>query len=265
MRPLRRCAVLLVLLLAAACGDAGPSPDRVLSAAGAASEEAPPEVPAPSSTTTSTAAAAVVTTTTKRPAPVTTSPPTTVARTRTTRPPATPTPPIDGYSPAPPPPGVEADGYGGYGGVTHASNGGVELELMVYPREQYLGEMVQVGAQVSKPDSVAITSVKIDFGNGHLVTGSPGLGWYCGPSTYHAGASTGGYVYPAPGTYTITATVTFVACMGMPGMWIGPHMPPPAGLQGPWFPEPHQAVSASMGMLQRPDRHPPPVGPPPGP
>ena len=206
-----------------------------------------------------------VTTTTKRADPVTTAAPTTVRRTQTTRAPVTPTPPIDGYSPAPPPPGVQADGYGGYGGVTYASAGGVELELSVYPREQHFGEHVSIAASTTKPDSVAITSVRIDLGNGHVITGPQGPGWYCGPSTYRAGASASGYIYPAPGTYKITATVTFVTCLGVPGMWIGPYNPPPTGLQGPWFPQPHQVVTANMEMLQRPDRHKPPVGPAPGP
>ena len=271
MGPLRRCIAPLVLFVAAACGNAGPSPDRVLSATGSASEEAALEVLASSSSTTSpststsTTRAAPATTTTKQAAPVATTAPTRARRTQTTRAPVTPTPPIDGYSPAPPPPGVQADGYGGYGGVTYAYAGEVELELSVYPREAHLGDNVQIGASITKPDNVAITSAKIALGNGHVITGSQGLGWYCGPSTYHAGASTNGYMYPAAGTYKITATVTFVTCMGVPGMWIGPYFPPPAGLVGPWFPEPHQAVTASMHVLQRPDGHKPPVGPPPGP
>ncbi len=252
----------MILLLAAACGGAGNAPDRVLSAAAAATEDAP----APSSTVTSTSTTAAPATTTEKPVPVTTAAPrtTVVRRAPTTRAPVTSTPPIAGYSPAPPPPGVQADGYGGYGGVTRGTTGPVEIELSVYPREQYLGEIVQVAARVSHPESVAITSIRIDFGNGHVVSGSQGLGWYCGPQTQDAGAGAW-YTYPAPGTFRITATATFVACMGVPGMWIGPYFPPPAGLQGPWFPEPHQAVTAGMDMLQRPDRPPRPVGPPPGP
>lgn len=266
MGPLRRCIVPVVLLLAAACGHTGPSPDRLLSAAGSASDDTAEEIAASSSTTAPpTTPAPPVTTTTKRADPVTTAAPTTVRRTHATRPPVTPTPPIDGYAPAPPPPGVQADGYGGYGGITYASAGGVELELSVYPREQHFGERVHIAASTTKPDSVAITSVRIDLGNGHVITGPQGPGWYCGPSTYHAGASASGYIYPAPGTYKITATITFVTCLGVPGMWIGPHNPPPTGLQGPWFPQPHQVVTASMDMLQRPDRHKPPVGPAPGP
>lgn len=261
MGTLRRCAVPLVLLLGAACGDAGPAPDRVLSAAGAVGEEAPAPVPT-TSTTIPTPVAPTTMTTTTRAAPVATTA-TTARRTRTTRAPVTATPSIAGYSPAPPPPGVLPDGYGGYGGVTSRSAGGVTVELAVYAREQYFGEMTQVGVQVAHPENVAISSVKIDFGNGHVVPSTPLASWTCG-STQDASAGSN-YVYPEPGTFRITATATFVTCMGVPGMLIGPYNPPPTGLVGPWFPQPHEAVSAGMDVLQRPDRPPRPVGPPPGP
>lgn len=120
MGRLRRSAAPVVLLLAVACTDPGPVPgsDRVLSAAGTASAEAPPPVPAPTSTTTAVTVTAPPPTTKVGVAP------STVRRTATTRAPATGTPPIAGYSPAPPPPGVDADGYGGYGGVTDTRSAG---------------------------------------------------------------------------------------------------------------------------------------------
>ena len=176
----------------------------------------------------------------------------------------TPSPPIAGYAPAPPPPGVAADGYGGYGGFTEVSAGPVTLELSVYPREQYFGEMAQVWATVSHPENVAITSLKLDYGNGQVVSGGLANGWYCN-TAQNASVGNNGYVYPAPGSFRITATVTFVTCIGIPGAYIGPPQPPPTGLVGPWFPEPHQSLSAAIPVLQRPDRPPPPVGPPPGP
>ncbi len=152
-----------------------------------------------------------------------------------------------------------------YGGVTATTAAGVTVELRVYPREQYLGEMMQVGFKVERPEGISVTSMKLDYGNGHVVTFGPQNNWYCG--TAGDAGNSNWYTYPAPGTFRISATVTVVNCMGgIPGgVWIGPHFPPPAGLIGPWFPEPHQAVTAGMDILQRPDRHPRPVGPPPGP
>jgi hypothetical protein len=247
MGPLRRCAVPLVLLLAAACGDAGagPEPGRVLAAAGASGEEAPvftaPPIPPvlPSITTIAT------TTTTRRPAPVpTTTTSTAVPRTSTTRAPS----------------GVTEDGLGG---LAEATVAGVKLEMSAYPLERYFGEDVHVGASVIHPPGTAITSLKLDLGNGHVVTGQPSTGWYC-EATGNAGISDW-YVYPAPGTYKITATFTFVACQGIPGMYVGPHFPRPEGLVGPWFPEPHQSATAAINVTTRPDRRPLPVGTVPGP
>lgn len=259
MASLRWLALPLVLLMTAACGgNVGPEPNRVLSAAGATAEDAGP--PAPSTTTPTT----VVPTTTTPPAPATTTT-AAVRRTQTTRAPVTSTPPIAGYSPASPPPGVEADGYGGYGGVTTTSGAGVSVQLRVYPREQYLGEIFQTSVNVERPEGISVTSLKIDYGNGQVVTFSPTNSWYCG--TAGEAGNSKWYTYPAPGTFRISATATVVPCMGgIPGgVWIGPHYPPPEGLVGPWFPEPHRAVSASMEIVQRPDRVPPPVGRPPGP
>lgn len=266
MGRLRLSAAPVVLLLAVACTDPGPVPgsDRVLSAAGTASAEAPPPLPPPTSSTTAVAVAVTVA------APPTTkvavAPSTTVRRTATTRAPATATPPIEGYSPAPPPPGVDADGYGGYGGVTDTTVGGSTVTLWVYPREQYLGETMQVAAQVSGKD--AIRSLTIDFGNGYVHTSPKQYSWDCATEARNAGDSKW-YVYPAPGQFRITATAVVVPCEIYPG--------PPAGTIGPdglplsTAPMPlspvgvPQTVSAGMDVLQRPDRHLPPVGPSPGP
>lgn len=257
---LRRCVVPVVLALAAACGG-GQGPDRFLSAAGGAPDEPPFTVVSTTSPATTSTVPFPVTTVTSRPATTTT----TARRTQTTRAPVTATPPIAGYSPAPPPPGVEPDGYGGYGGVTTTSARGVTVRLAVYPREQYFGEIFQVSVLVDRPEGISVTSLKLDFGNGTVVSLAPQSGWYCG--TAQAAGDGRGYTFPAPGTFRITATATVVNCMGgIPGgIWIGPHFPPPQGLIGPWFPEPHAAVSAGMDVLHRPDRPPLPVGPPPGP
>ena len=252
----RRYAIPLVLLLAAACGDAGPQSEGVLSAATeSASQEAPVTSTSTSISTTTTAAPA---TTTTRPAPATT-PTTTPRRTQTTRVPVTPAPPLARYSPTPPPPGVEPDGYGGYGGVTTASANGLTLELHVYAREQYRGSPTQVWVEVAHPVGVAVTAITIDFGNGHVVNATPLPRWSCG-SADDAPASAV-YTYPVPGRFRVTATANALPCMAMPaapGGW------GPAGA-GPWGPAtPPQAVSAGMDVLQRADAPPPPVGPPPG-
>ena len=255
-------AMAVVVLAATACGGdaAAPAPERVLTAAGAASEEAPAPTTTPSPPTT---VAPPTTSTTKRPAPATTVKPATA----TTRVPVTPAPPIAGYSPAPPPPGVQADGYGGYGGVTTVSKGGVAVTLSVYPREQYFGEVVQVGASAGHPAEVAITALTIDFGNGHIIAGPQTQAWGCGTAK---DANEGRwYTYPAAGLYRISVTVTFVPCTvlpGPPGGWVLPDGQPAVGMPLPWIASgPPDTVTAGMDMLQRPDRPPRPVGPPPGP
>ena len=252
MRALRRYLVACFFLLAVACGgSAGPPADQVLSVAGLASTE-----PAPSTTVT-TATTLAPATTTKRPAPATTvAPP---PRTRTTRVPVTPSPPIAGYSPAPPPPGVDPDGYGGYGGVTTVSAGGIAVELHVYAREQYFEQPTQVWVSVAHPVGVAITAITIDYGNGHVVNATPLARWTCGsPDDAPASAN---YTYPAPGRFRVTATASALPCMALPevpGGW-GPAGAGPPGMN----PSP-QKVSAGIDVLQRGDRPPPPVGPPPG-
>ncbi len=248
----RHAAVLLVLLVAAACGDGGKGTDRVLTAAGSAGEEAPTAPPVPPSTSPPPTAPAT-TVTTRRPAPTTTA----AATTRTTRPAVAPS-----YSPAPPPPGVQPDGYGGYGGVTSTSAGGVSIKLSVYPRDQYFGGTMQVWVEVAHPVDVAVTAIKIDFGNGHAVTATPLPRWNCG-SPDNAPASAW-YTYPAPGRFRITATATAAPCHelipGVPGQWVGP-----IGAGPPGVPSREWSVSAGMDILQRSDGPPPPVGPPPGP
>ena len=251
MGPLRRRAVPFVLVLAAACGNTGPAPDRVLSAAGAASPEAPVPTTATSAAPTTTKPVVTSTSTTARPAA------TTVARSTSTPSPA-PSAPLSS--------GVVPDGYGGKGGVIATTVGGSTLTLWVYPRAQYLGEMMQVAVEVTGKD--AITSLTIDFGNGYVLTSPREYSWDCATQDRKVGNNKW-YVYPAPGQYRITATAGVIPC--------GIHPGPPAGIIGPdgqplstdpmplsAIGTPH-AVSAGMDVLQRPDRPPAPVGPPPGP
>lgn len=242
-------AALAIAALATAC--AGPAPDRVAVAAGSAAEE----VPVP--TTTSTTVAPAPTTTTKPAVTSTTARPTAVAAPRpaTTRVPVTPAPPIAGYAPPPPPPGVEADGYGGYGGVATLTTPDAIVELSVYPREQYFGEFVQVKVAVTTRE---MWSLKVEMGNGVVFDGLAGGTCSIEPRTMYGGAPPF-YTYPAPGQYTIKATVTIIPCIAIPGP---PGSPP--GAPSPFPSDRRTLEGVSMGLNQRPDRPPPPVGPPPG-
>ena len=242
-----------MLVLAAGCSDptSGDGPDRVLSAAGTAVPEAPVTVPPPTTVTTTAPTTvtrpAVTSTTVRRTA-------TTAPRPATTRVPVTPAPPIAGYSRTPPPPGVVADGYGGYGGVTTKSFDEVTVELSVYPRESYFGEPVQVRVELTTTE---MASVKIDMGNG-TVFDPAGDGGVCSIEPHKGYGGAPFYVYPEPGQYTIRAIVTMIPCIAIPGP---PGSPP--GAPSP-FASDRYTVEVSMGFIQRPDRPPPPVGPPPG-
>jgi hypothetical protein len=243
---LLRRAVPLALLLATACASAGPARDPVLSAAGSATPEVASTVVTTIATTTtvpptSTTVRRTTTTTVARPAP------------SATRPPATPTPPIPGYSPAPPPAGVVPDGYGGYGGLATTTADGATIELSVYPREQYFGEPVQVRVEVTTTEWVAVT---IDMGNGTSFENAAARSGTCSGESGTAGGGAPFYVYPAPGQYRIRAIVTLMPCLLIPG--------PPGSPAGAPSPFDHHTVEAAITLTQRADRPPPPVGPPPG-
>jgi hypothetical protein len=251
MGPLRWRAVPFVLLLAAACGGAGARPDRVLSAAATASPEAPATVPPTTATTmapTTTTTWPVLTSTTVRPSI------TTLGRSTTTRPPATATPASAGYAPPAPPPGVVADGYGGYGGVATTTADDATVALSLYPREQYFGEPVQVGVEVTTKEFVA---VKIDMGNGATFDVTTARGGQCSAEPRTASGGAPYYVYPAPGQYRIRAIVTVIPCIPIPG--------PPGSPPGAPSPFERHIVEASIGVNERPDTPPRPIGPPPGP
>ena len=166
------------------------------------------------------------------------------------------------YAPPPPPPGVQPYGTGGYGGTSTVTGDGTTVTLSVYPREQYMGERVQVGLEVT--GTTAVTAMRIDLGDGTV--GPRRDGGSCPTGRRSMGAT---HVYSAPGTYHITATVTAVPCQilpGPPGGWTGPDGLPAVGMPSPWIPAgPEQVLSVTIPVMQRPDRPPPPVGPPPGP
>jgi hypothetical protein len=252
--------VMPILLLAGACGDPIPGAQETLAAAEVTGPEAALE---PSTTSTAappqpTTPTTHVTTTTQRLPPATTA--TTARRTQTSKVPVGPIPTIAGYAPAPPPPGVEPDGYGGFGGVTSTSAGGITVELSVYAREQYFGSVTQVHVAVAHPLDWAITAITVDYGNGHVVNTTPLPRWYCGSP--HDAPASAAYSYPTAGRFRVTATATAQPCMevvGGPGGWVV------IGEGPPGVPRRAQTVSAGMDVLQRPDRPPLPVGPAPGP
>jgi hypothetical protein len=149
-------------------------------------------------------------------------------------------------------------GVSGYGGEATVTAANATVVLRVYPREQYAGEMVQVGVEVTTTD--AVRSVKIDMGNGTVYDALPVRGWTCSREPRMVSAGAPHHVYPAPGDYRIRAIVTIVPCnVPIPGP---PELPPAA-------PSPFEkdvvVVEAGMAVEQRPDAPPRPVGPPPGP
>jgi hypothetical protein len=151
---------------------------------------------------------------------------------------------------------VVVDGYGGYGGIATTTGEGATVALSLYPREQYFGERVQVGVEVTTKEFV---TVKVDMGNGTVFDVVAVRGGQCSAEPRTASAGTPSYVYPAPGQYTIRAIVTVIPCIAIPGP---PGSPP--GAPSP-FASDRYTVEASIGLNQRPDRPPRPVGPPPGP
>ena len=125
----------------------------------------------------------------------------------------------------------------------------------MYPREQYFGEFVQVRVAVTTKE---MWSLKIDMGNGVVFDGLAGVTCSIEPKTRYNGAPPF-YTYPAPGQYTIKATVTIIPCIAIPGP---PGSPP--GAPSPFATDRRTLEAVSMGVNQRADRPPPPVGPPPG-
>jgi hypothetical protein len=260
---MRRFALALGLGLSsgvlAACGGSAGSPgvERTLSAAGSGGETLSPETTSPPAP--ATPAPAVSTTVAVRPGATTPPAPKATVAAGTAR--------TTEYAPPPPPSGVEPDGYGGYGGVSTVTAAGTTVTLRVYPREQYLGERVQVGLEVA--GTTAVRAIRLDLGDGTVVDAPQTHTWSCPTASRPIGASTPAHFYAVPGVYRVTATVTAVPCQilpGPPGGWTGPDGQPAVGMPSPWVPAgPDQVLSVSIPVHQRSDRPPLPVGPPPGP
>ena len=233
-----------MLLAAAACGGgAGPDAGRTLSAAGSTGEEAPaPTVPAPTTTSPPTTAAPATTTTTERAAPTTT---------------ARPAPPTTTAAPAPRTRGPYPPGVSGTTVSATTTSGSTTLSLRLFPGDQYFGERIQVGMDLSSRD--AVRSVKVDFGNGTVVDATLS-GFNCPGTVRSLHPAAPSYTYPAPGRYVVRAIVTEAPCIPFPAT-------PPPGFpsEAPDPFSPDRVVEVSLTFEQAPDRPPRPVGPPPGP
>lgn len=240
MRASRRYLVASLLLAATACAGPGPSPDRVAVAAGAGAQV----IPEPTTTTT-TVAPAPTTTTTKRPPATTTST-------------ARPAPPATTAAPAPRPRGPYPPGVSGTTLSATTTSGSTTLSLKLFPGDQYFGEIVQVSMELSTRN--AVRSVKVDFGNGHVVDAShPGITFNCPGTVRSLNPGAPIYTYPAPGRYVVRAIVTEAPCVPFPAT------PPPgfpSEVPDPFSPD--RVIEVSLTFEQAPDRPPRPVGPPPG-
>jgi hypothetical protein len=126
--------------------------------------------------------------------------------------------------------------------------------MTVYPREQYFGENIQVGLEITTTEFV---SAQVDMGNGTVLDVLMVRGGNCTTEPRTASGAVQRFIYPAPGQYVIRAIVTVIPCIPIPG--------PPGSPPGAPSPFERHTVEASITVNQRPDVPPPPVGPPPGP
>ncbi len=214
-----------------------------------------------------------ITTSTSTTTTITTAPP--VPETTPPAPPVPPVPPVTSPPPTVPnpplEPGMEPNGYGGYGGTRTVTSGTTIVALSLYPRESYAGQMTQVGVEVRFVGGMR--SIRIDYGDGTFYDGVYFPEWSCNgvPGAKTTSAGGGHHFYAQPGSYQVTATVTSFNCSPDGGSESPPSMFPtlPDGTMNPEFlAHPHVGVEsvtvAAITAISRPDRVPvpPPLTPP---
>jgi len=124
---------------------------------------------------------------------------------------------------------------------------GTTVTLRVAPAEQYRGEPFHPTVEVVGP--TAIRSVQLDLGNGTTVDAEQTPAWGCPTGSRPVAIGPPTLPYPTPGRYTLTALVTVVPCVFVPGQ---------TGAVMPWVASgPEKVVQVRVDLTQRAD--PPPL------
>lgn len=106
-------------------------------------------------------------------------------------------------------------GRNGWGAEKSAAQGSVRVTLRIFTCHQYDGDVVDNSLRIEHPDAVIRESV-IDYGDGDRYTGGV-TAFSCADSGYQQNpyvVQAPFHSYETPGTYTITAKVTWVSCAG---------------------------------------------------
>lgn len=133
-------------------------------------------------------------------------------------------------------------------GMVTTTAGGTTVTLRITPEEQYAGERFETAVEVSGP--TAIRSVRLDLGDGVLMAADPAPAWACPSGSREVLAALLPVGYPVPGRYTVTAMVTVVPCVFLPG---------PRDAPMPWVASgPEQVLQARVDVHHRPGPSPQP-------
>lgn len=149
-------------------------------------------------------------------------------------------------TPAPPPPAAVVGARPA--GTATATAAGTTVTLRIAPTEQFRGELFHPSVDIT--GATAVRSVKLDLGNGIIVDSEPAPAWGCpnGPRQVMAGPPA--HSYTAAGRYTVTALVTVVPCVFVPGQT--------GAVVMPWVASgPEKVVQVRMDLTQRADPPPP--------
>ncbi|MDQ2825629.1 MAG: hypothetical protein M3Y04_01470, partial [Actinomycetota bacterium] len=148
-------------------------------------------------------------------------------------------------TPAPPPPAAVLNARPA--ATATATGAGTTVILRVLPAEQFRGELFHTTVEVTGP--TAIRSVKLNLGNGTVVASDPTPAWGCPTDSHQVIVGPPAHAYAAPGRYSVTAVVTVVPCVFVPGQ---------TGAVMAWVASgPEKVVQVRMDLTQRPDLPPP--------